>query len=47
MDFSRFRVQPDSRVSLRRHDPGDTGGFKSKKKALTRLERGVKRLAEL
>jgi PPK2 family polyphosphate:nucleotide phosphotransferase len=47
MDLTRFRVQPDSRVSLRKLDPGDTGPFTSKKKAAARLERGVTRLVEL
>jgi PPK2 family polyphosphate:nucleotide phosphotransferase len=47
MDLSRFRVQPGRRVSLRTYDPAGTEPFKSKKKAEGRLERGVKRLAEL
>ena len=47
MDSSRFRVRPGDTINLRRYDPADTQPFKSKKKAAGRLERGVKRLAEL
>ena len=47
MDLSRFRVRPDAPINLRRYDPADTEPFSSKKKAASRLERGVKRLTEL
>lgn len=42
-----FRVTSGSRFRLKDHDPGDTGGFKSKKEGRERLEAGRARMREL
>lgn len=41
----RFRVEPESRVSLRRIDTGDTAGLRDKAAAGDRLAKGIARLA--
>jgi PPK2 family polyphosphate:nucleotide phosphotransferase len=47
MDTNRFRVRPGREVSLRRHDPADTGQYKSKQKAAGQLDRDIARLVAL
>src|SRR5262245_43264711 len=47
MNTKRYRVRPGHDVDLSRHDPAQTGDFKSKRAILGRLERGIRRLAAL
>jgi PPK2 family polyphosphate:nucleotide phosphotransferase len=47
VDTSRFRVRPGHKVKLRRYDTSDTHPFKSKDKAVQRLERWLQRMVEL
>lgn len=42
-----FRIRSPRAFRLKRHDPGDTRGFKSKEAARARLTKGVERLAAL
>src|SRR5262245_59506333 len=47
MDIDRFRVRPDDRRAIKRHDSDFTGSFKSRDAALDHLQKGLKRLEEL
>src|SRR5262249_5242905 len=47
VDLSRYRVPPGRRVNLKRYDPGDTGPFKHKRKAVAQLQRGITQLIAL
>ena len=47
MDTSRFRIRPGQRVDLHRYHTADTRPFKSKRKAIARLDRGLERLVAL
>ena len=47
MNTNRFRVRPGEKVDLRRYDPADTGPFKDKRRAVGRLDAGLKRLSAL
>lgn len=42
-----FTLKPGSKVSLARHDPADTNGFKDKAAAEQQVKKNVERLAEL
>ena len=43
----RFIVEPKSKVDLKKRDPGDTAGIKSKRDAAAQLAKNVARLREL
>jgi PPK2 family polyphosphate:nucleotide phosphotransferase len=45
MNVSRFRVRPGSRVSLRSHNPADTGGWSEKADAKDALAESIETLA--
>jgi len=47
MDYTRFRVRPDEKFSLKKQDPDFTGDFKDKAAAREKLEKDVEKLAEL
>jgi PPK2 family polyphosphate:nucleotide phosphotransferase len=47
MNLNRFRVRQGEKVDLRRYHPGDTGPFKSRERAIGRLDAGLKRLVAL
>jgi PPK2 family polyphosphate:nucleotide phosphotransferase len=43
----KFVVRPGKKAKLTKHDPDNTGGFKSKASAQTTLEKNIARLADL
>jgi PPK2 family polyphosphate:nucleotide phosphotransferase len=48
MNFTeRFRVEPDTKVTLSKWDPDDTAGFADKQSVEKRMKRNLKRLSEL
>ena len=47
MKFRDLRVPPGRKFRLKDRDPGFAGGFRSKKEATGRLQKGVSRLREL
>jgi PPK2 family polyphosphate:nucleotide phosphotransferase len=47
MNLTRFRVRPGEKVDLRRYNPADTGPFKSRERAIGKLEAGLERLVAL
>lgn len=47
MNFSRFLVAPDTKVSLKDHSPSYTGDFKSKESGERELNRELKKLRPL
>lgn len=48
MNFRKmFRIEPGTKVNLRKIDPDDTAGLKSKKAAAKKLEQVTQRLTEL
>ena len=47
LSLNRFRVRPGQPLKLRTYDPADTRPFKSKKKAVDRLRKGIERLVRL
>jgi len=47
METPRFRVRPGETVGLRRYATDDTGPFKHKRKAASKLKRGLERLVKL
>ena len=47
LDIDDYRVKPGRRLRLDRHDAGDTGRFRSSEDAEGKLEKGVRKLADL
>jgi len=47
MNTSNYLVTPDSKVNLKKFDPADRGGFKSKETASKKLKADIERLSEL
>jgi len=47
LDIDDYRVKPGKRLRLDRHDPNDTGRFRSEEEAEAKLEKGVLKLADL
>src|SRR5690349_15938421 len=48
MNFTkRLRLEPGRKLRLSKHDPSDTAGLHDKDDAIARLQKNVRRLAEL
>ncbi len=43
----RFKVEPDTKVTLSKRDPNDTAGFADKESIKKRMKKNLKRLSEL